>query len=114
MGEEEPASGVPVVIDRDPASTLGTGRDDRIVGQDRIAAARELIAGKVHRTPMLSSATAAIAVGARAGTRVADGRIYLKAEHLQQTGSFKPRGMTARVATLTNAERERGIITFSA
>lgn len=96
------------------ASVAATGRDDRIVGQDRIDAARALIVGKVHRTPMLSSATAATMVESRTGGRLGDGRIYLKAEHLQKTGSFKPRGMTARVAVLTSAERERGIITFSA
>ena len=49
-----------------------------------------------------------------AGIRVADDRLYLKAEHLQKTGSFKPRGMTARVAALTEDERRRGIITVSA
>lgn len=95
-------------------STLGTAREERIVSPDRIVAARALISGKVHRTPMLSSATAAGVVESQIGVRVGGGRVYLKAEHLQKTGSFKPRGMTARVATLTPAERERGIITFSA
>src|SRR3954471_24949888 len=63
---------------------------------------------------MLSSATAAGVVQAATGVGVADGRVHLKAEHLQKTGSFKPRGMTARVASLSAAERERGMITFSA
>jgi len=79
-----------------------------------IEAAREVIAGRVHRTPLLSSSAAAAAVRAATGLRLADDRLYLKAEHLQKTGSFKPRGMTARVAALTAAERERGIITVSA
>lgn len=87
---------------------------DRIVPLREIEAARELIAGKVHRTPMLSSATAARVVEAATGARIGDGRVYLKAEHLQKTGSFKPRGMTAKVAALSAAERQRGIITFSA
>lgn len=79
-----------------------------------IEAAREVIAGRVHRTPLLSS-TAAAAVMARAtGVRAGGDRLYLKAEHLQKTGSFKPRGMTARVAALSASERERGIITVSA
>jgi threonine dehydratase len=79
-----------------------------------IEAARDVIAGRVHRTPLLSS-TAAAAVTARAmGVRLGDDRLYLKAEHLQKTGSFKPRGMTARVAALSPAERRRGIITVSA
>ncbi|MBI2776545.1 MAG: pyridoxal-phosphate dependent enzyme [Chloroflexi bacterium] len=79
-----------------------------------VLAAREVIAGRVHRTPLLSSMAAAVAVELSTGVRVADGRLYLKAEHLQKTGSFKSRGMTARVAVLSAAERERGIITVSA
>src|SRR6185369_16493260 len=87
---------------------------DSIVSLAEIEAARALIGGAVHRTPMLSSATAARIVEVATGVRVGDDTVYLKAEHLQKTGSFKPRGMTARVASLSAAERERGIITFSA
>ena len=79
-----------------------------------IQAAREVIAGRVHRTPILSSRAAAGVVERATGTRIADGTLYLKAEHLQKTGSFKPRGMTAKVAALTDDERRRGIITVSA
>ena len=63
---------------------------------------------------MLSSATAARFIEAVTGARLADGRLHLKAEHLQQTGSFKPRGMTWKIASLTADERRRGIITLSA
>lgn len=63
---------------------------------------------------LLSSATAARVAGHAAAIRLADDRLYIKAEHLQKTGSFKPRGMTARVLGLSAAERERGIITLSA
>ena len=87
---------------------------ERIVTSDRIAAARERIAGSVHRTPMLSSATAARVVEAITGAGVADGRVYLKAEHLQKTGSYKPRGMLAKVSTLSPEDRRRGIVTISA
>jgi threonine dehydratase len=45
---------------------------------------------------------------------VADGRLHLKAEHLQKTGSFKARGMTNRIATLPTEARARGAITLSA
>ena len=79
-----------------------------------IGAARDVIAGRVHRTPLLSSTAAATAVAHVTGVVVGDGRIYLKAEHLQKTGSFKARGMTARVAALSADERRRGIITVSA
>jgi threonine dehydratase len=87
---------------------------DDIVPLDAILAAREIVAPRVHRTPILSSATAARVLAAAGGPPVADGRILLKSEHLQVTGSFKPRGMTNKVASLTAAERERGIVTLSA
>ena len=76
--------------------------------------ARDVIAGRLHRTPLLSSAAAAAVVERATGVGLGDGRLYLKAEHLQKTGSFKPRGMTARVAALSEDERRRGIITVSA
>lgn len=81
---------------------------------ERIRAAREALAGQLHRTPMLSSATAARVVRAATGVEVADGRVYLKAEHLQKTGSFKPRAALTRIASLGADERARGAITLSA
>jgi threonine dehydratase len=85
-----------------------------IVGLDEILTARELIASRVHRTPLLSSATAARFVADMGGPRIADGRLHLKAEHLQKTGSFKARGMTNRIASLDTDQRGRGAITMSA
>ena len=87
---------------------------DQLVTLAQIQAARPLVASRVHRTPVLSSATAARFVRAASGLEVADGRLYVKAEQLQKTGSFKPRGMSWKVASLTAEERERGIITLSA
>jgi threonine dehydratase len=84
------------------------------VAIDQIEAARARIDGIVHRTPVLSSATAAYWATRAAGVRLADGRLYLKAEHLQKTGSFKPRGMTNKLATLSESARAGGIITLSA
>jgi threonine dehydratase len=76
--------------------------------------ARARIDGIVQRTPLLSSATAAAWTAAATCVTVADGRIYLKAEHLQKTGSFKARGMTNRIATLSSEAAARGVITLSA
>ena len=87
---------------------------DRLVSLERIHAARERIAGRIHRTPMLSSATAARIVEGATGARLADGRLYVKAEHLQKTGSFKPRAALAKLTSLTPAERGAGVITLSA
>jgi len=61
--------------------------------------ARRTIAGRVHRTPTFSSA----ALGA-----------HLKAELFQKTGSFKARGALNRMAALTDEERRRGVVAWSA
>ena len=51
---------------------------------DDIRAAREVIRGRLHRTPMLTSRV----LGERAGVA-----LFLKAENLQKTGAFKVRGV---------------------
>lgn len=80
----------------------------------RIREARAQLTGRVHHTPMLSSATAARVVRATTGETLADGRVYLKAEHLQKTGSFKARAALTRIASLDARERAAGAITLSA
>jgi threonine dehydratase len=57
------------------------------------------------RTPLLRSTTLGAAFG---------GTALLKAELFQKTGSFKPRGMLAKLASLSTEEKERGVITVSA
>ena len=88
--------------------------DERRVTMERVRAARERIAGRVHRTPMLSSATAARMLREAGGPRVADDRLYVKAEHLQRTGSFKARATLSRLTSLSPEERRPGVITLSA
>ena len=88
--------------------------DEGLVSPTQFLEARERVAGVVHRTPLLTSETAARWVTAATGARLADDRLYLKAEHLQKTGSFKSRGMTNRIATLPAEARARGVITLSA
>jgi len=39
--------------------------------------------------------------------------VLAKCEHLQRTGSFKARGALAKILTLTDAEREAGVVTAS-
>jgi threonine dehydratase len=41
------------------------------------------------------------------------GRLFVKAESLMPTGSFKIRGATFKLSTLTPAERRRGVIAYS-
>jgi len=75
------------------------------LGLDDVYRARETIAGRVHRTPLLSSRT----LSDRAGATV-----LLKAELLQRTGSFKPRGVLNKLASLSPEEKARGVISISA
>lgn len=70
-----------------------------------ILASRPLVTEKLHRTPMLSST----ALGERTGVK-----LHFKAEMLQKTGSFKPRGILNRMQKLTDAEKSRGVISISA
>jgi threonine dehydratase len=86
---------------------------DHIVPLERFHDARRLLDGRIHRTPILSSSTAGRVLAAR-GIRVADGRVYAKAEHLQKTGAFKIRGALNKLGALTDAERAAGVITLSA
>lgn len=76
-----------------------------MVTLEDVQAARRVIAGKAHRTPLIGSA----ALSARLGVP-----LYLKLENWQKTGSFKPRGVLNKIAALSAAERERGLITASA
>jgi threonine dehydratase len=77
-----------------------------VVALDDVLAARETIAGRLHRTPTFSSAALARLAGVR--------EAHLKAELFQRTGSFKPRGVLAKLASLTDDERARGVVTWSA
>ncbi|HEX9638982.1 MAG TPA: threonine/serine dehydratase [Acidobacteriota bacterium] len=76
-----------------------------LVGIEAIRAAQGLIAGQVHRTPVFSSRSLSEATGLD---------IVLKAENLQKTGSFKPRGALVHLAHLSEAEKRPGVITVSA
>lgn len=69
----------------------------------RHAASR--LRGKVVRTPLLESPM----LSARAGCR-----LFVKAEPLQLTGSFKVRGALNKVLSLDAAARRAGLVAFSA
>jgi threonine dehydratase len=76
-----------------------------VIDLDDVHRARERIGDRLHRTPLLSSATLSGQVGAD---------VRFKAELLQRTGSFKPRGVLNKLATLTDDEKQRGVISISA
>ncbi|MCD2180513.1 hydroxyectoine utilization dehydratase EutB [Rhizobium sp. GN54] len=74
------------------------------VSIDDIRAASARIAGRVLRTPMVPSAILQERTGAL---------VHLKLEHYQTTGSFKLRGATNAVLSLTPAQRARGVVAAS-
>jgi threonine dehydratase len=76
-----------------------------LLSVDDVQRARERIAGRLHRTPLLPSRTLSEAAGAE---------VHLKAELFQRTGSFKPRGVLNKLATLSDEEKARGVISISA
>jgi threonine dehydratase len=70
-----------------------------------IEAARRVIAGHVLRTPMLPAPRLSALTGAE---------VFVKYENLQVTNSFKERGARTKLASLSAAERARGVIAMSA
>lgn len=75
------------------------------VGPEDVRAARESIDGQVIETPCPRT---------RAFEEMIPGRLHLKMESLQRTGSFKDRGSLNRLLHLTEEERARGVVTASA
>ncbi|RUX78656.1 MULTISPECIES: hydroxyectoine utilization dehydratase EutB [unclassified Mesorhizobium] len=71
---------------------------------EHIRAARERIAGKVERTPTVLSQSLSEGLGVP---------VHLKLEHRQTTGSFKLRGASNAVASLSTAEKTRGVVAAS-
>ncbi|MFN2421345.1 MAG: threonine/serine dehydratase [Gemmatimonadota bacterium] len=78
---------------------------DRLVELSDVLAARNVVAGRIHRTPVFESAT----LSAMTGTRLA-----IKLESFQKTGSFKVRGVLNKLHHLSAEERRRGVVTLSA
>ncbi|MCH7659606.1 MAG: threonine ammonia-lyase [Euryarchaeota archaeon] len=70
-----------------------------------VYAARERVERTARHTPLEYSHTFSEMTG---------GEVHLKLENFQRTGSFKIRGATNRIATLSEDEKEAGVVTASA
>jgi threonine dehydratase len=68
------------------------------LGQIRAAHAR--IAARIHRTPVLTSASL---------DEIAGSQLFFKCENMQKTGSFKIRGATNAVFSLTDETAKNGV-----
>ena len=90
------------------AANAPTVTVDRLAGLEvtpsEIRAALALVAGTVHRTPLLRCSTLDARVQAT---------VFSKAENLQRTGSFKIRGALHRLLRLSTEERAGGVVAFS-
>ena len=82
------------------AGSVGVGHVD----WPAILSAHERIRARIHRTPVLTSASLDAMAGAR---------IFFKCENLQKTGSFKIRGATNAIFSLSEEESRRGVVTHS-
>lgn len=72
--------------------------------EETIREAQSAMAGVAHRTPVLTS---------RLLDEAAKARLFFKAENLQRTGSFKVRGAWNAIRQLSDAEHQRGVLTYS-
>ncbi len=76
-----------------------------LVTLSAVKRAQEQISGKVHHTPVKSSASLGRMFGCN---------LFLKEELFQRTGAFKLRGALVRIAALSAQERRQGVCTVSA
>jgi threonine dehydratase len=85
--------------DRPPGSDAAPS-----VSYEDVAAAADRLDGIVHRTPVMTSRTVNERVQAE---------VFFKCENFQRTGAFKLRGGYNAIAQLSDAEKERGVLTYS-
>ncbi|MEF8882138.1 MAG: threonine ammonia-lyase [Halapricum sp.] len=76
-----------------------------MLGLEDVLAARDRVAETARHTPLDYSHTFSSMTGAT---------VHLKLETFQRTGAFKIRGATNRIATLSEAQKEAGVVTASA
>jgi threo-3-hydroxy-L-aspartate ammonia-lyase len=77
---------------------------DALPTLDDVYRAAERLGDAVHRTPVFTSRT----LDERCGARV-----FVKCENFQRSGAFKFRGALNAVLALPEAERRRGVLTYS-
>src|SRR5437667_4093018 len=71
---------------------------------DLIREAQARIAGRIHRTPVVTS---------RSFNQVAGREVWFKCENLQRAGAFKIRGATNKIQALTDEAKKRGVFAVS-
>ena len=69
-----------------------------------IIASAERIAPYIHNTPILTS---------KAINKMAGAELFFKCENFQKMGAFKMRGATNAILQLSNAQKQKGVVTHS-
>lgn len=78
---------------------------ENLPGLRDVYRARSRLGDMVRRTPLVEDSVLAEMAGAA--------RVHLKLECLQHTGSFKIRGASNKILSLSDERKKRGVITFS-
>ena len=78
---------------------------NRMLTLEKFEAASEIVKKVTHPTKLVYSDYLSQQTG---------GKVYLKPENMQHTGSYKLRGAYYKISTLTDEQKEKGIITASA
>ena len=81
--------------------TMATQTQILVPDIEAIRAAHRRISPRIHRTPVLTSTSL---------NEIAGASLYFKCENLQKTGSFKIRGATNAVFSLTDQEARSGVV----
>lgn len=74
-----------------------------VVFRDILSAA-DVLADKVHNTPVVTSTSVSEATGAN---------VFIKTENFQRTGAFKFRGAYNALSRLTESDKNSGVLTYS-
>ena len=98
MGGEVDYTGDMATTHLSPEET-GTAIDWKTIEE-----AHERIRPRIHRTPVMTS---------RSLNAMAEAELFFKCENLQKTGSFKIRGATNAIFSLSDEEAKHGIVTHS-
>ncbi len=87
------------------ASSIPNTQDhETTIGWKEIVEAHERIRPLIHRTPVLTSTSL---------NEMAGATLYFKCENLQKTGSFKIRGASNAIFSLSEEEAKHGVVTHS-
>src|SRR5262245_4007990 len=87
-----------------PSAAMAQSPNPALPTAADVDAAAERLAGVALRTPLVTSPVLDALTG---------GRVFLKAEILQRTGSFKFRGAYNKISSIPPGERSGGVVAFS-